>query len=203
MIQSEPISFAVQIGQFSLCSQPQPQPLSFAAQVGQYSWCIALVSICLVFFGWRVAYNNAIKLATRSESKSIIDSISKLVTEISDLSLDFWLNKSSVNDEKSDGSERDDNSRVKENQSAIFVWNVLAKAQQVYKLSKILKVRGLSVPDDLLSTVHEKATLDCETAYKMKPEERIVRAQEIINACMQDIECLYESFQKQHPPAEA
>lgn len=189
------------MGQFSWCSQPPPQPLSFAAQVGQYSWCIALVSVCLVLFGWRVAYKNAIKLATRSESKSIVDSISKLVTEISDLSLDFWLNKSSVNDDKSDESKEESSSRTKESQSAIFLLNVLAKAQQVSKLTEILKVRGLSVPDNLLSTVLEKATLDCERAYKMKPEVRTVRAQEIINSCMQDIQCLHESFQKQHPPA--
>lgn len=252
MIQSEPISFAVQIEQFSWCSQPQPlsfaelvgqyswcsqpQPLSFAEQVGQYSWCITLISVFLALRGWSVAYKNAIKLATRSESKSIVDSISKLVTEILDLSLDFWLNKasanddkndesqrdgnvqakkrlailsldfwrnkSSVNDNKSDESERDGKVRVKKNQSEIFLVNVFAKVQQVSKLSQILRVRGLNVPDHLLSSVIEKATLDCETAYKMEPEERAVRAQDIIDACMQDIECLYESFQSQHPPAE-
>ena len=40
-----------------------------------------LLSIVLVFIGWAVTYNNSAKLATRSESKSLVDALSKLLNE--------------------------------------------------------------------------------------------------------------------------
>ncbi|WP_235843272.1 hypothetical protein [Enterobacter huaxiensis] len=176
-------------------------PVSIIAQIGQYSWCITLVGLCIALFGWRVAYQNSIRLATRSESKSIIDSVSKLVIEISDLSIDFWLNKSSPIDTNV-GSEQQDTERLaKANQSSSYLFNVLAKAQQISKLSEVLALRGLTIPDNLLSIVMEKTTLDCETAYQLDSGLRTIRSQEIVSACMQVIHALYETFQFYHPPA--
>ncbi len=176
-------------------------PVSLFAQIGQYSWCITVVGLCIALYGWRVAYKNAIKLATRSESKSIIDSVSKLVIEISDLSVDFWLNKSSPIDDDIDAKQAAKELNVKKNQSSTYLFNVLAKAQQISKLSEVLALRGLSIPNNLLSDVMEKTTLDCETAYQLESELRTVRSQEIVNACMQVIHALYETFQFYHPPA--
>lgn len=179
----------------------EEQPVSFFAHIGQYSWCITLVGLCIALFGWRVAYKNSIRLATRSESKSIIDSVSKLVIEISDLSIDFWLNKSSPIGTCVDEGEMRSEVAKKENQSASYLFNVLAKAQQISKLSEVLALRGLSIPDNLLSTVLERTTLDCERAYQISSELRTVRSQEIVSACMQVIHALYETFQFYHPPA--
>ncbi|EFF5321259.1 hypothetical protein BBD90_005287, partial [Escherichia coli] len=68
------------------------------AGVSTYAWMFSVVSIILVFIGWFVTYNNSLKIATRSESKSIIDAIAKILNEISDLSLDYWVNKSTPPD---------------------------------------------------------------------------------------------------------
>ncbi|HDT6508808.1 TPA: hypothetical protein QFV83_002146 [Klebsiella aerogenes] len=175
--------------------------MSIFAQIGQYSWCITLVGLGIALFGWRVAYNNSIRLATRSESKSIIDSVSKLVIEISDLSIDFWLNKSSPIDINVSVEQQDRERVAKANQSSTFLFNVLAKAQQISKLSEVLALRGLSIPDNLLSSVMEKTTLDCETAYQLDANLRTIRSQEIVSACMEVIHSLYETFQFYHPPA--
>ncbi|NUU67048.1 hypothetical protein HQN64_13145 [Enterobacteriaceae bacterium BIT-l23] len=176
-------------------------PVSFFAQLGQYSWCLTLIGLCVALIGWRVAYKNSIRLATRSESKSIIDSVSKLVIEISDLSIDFWLNKSSPIDANIDAEQKNKEIRAKVDQSSSYLFNVLAKAQQISKLSEVLSLRGLSIPDNFLSTVLEKTTLDCETAYQMDHEFRTERSQEIVSACMNVIHKLYETFQFYHPPA--
>lgn len=90
---------------------------------------------------------------------------------------------------------------MKINQSSIYLFNVLAKAQQIAKLSEVLDLRGLSIPDNLLSTVMEKTTLDCETAYQLDSELRTIRSQEIVSACMQVVHALHETFQFYHPPA--
>lgn len=177
------------------------ESVSIFAQLGQYSWCIALASLCLVFIGWRVTYNNAIRLATRSESKSIIDSISKLVIELTDLSVDFWLNKSSSIEDSLDDKSKEIVILNKKNQSTGFLFNVLAKNKQIYKLIDILSLRGICLSPELLSIAHEKITLDCETSYLFSVDERTERTQEIISVCMEVIEKIHENFQKYHPPS--
>ncbi|WP_243770426.1 hypothetical protein [Enterobacter kobei] len=195
MITASPKIIFVQMGQHAEKSEP------LFAQIGQYSWCITLIGLCIALLGWRVAYNNSKRLATRSESKSIIDSVSKLVIEISDLSIDFWLNKSSPIDHCLDPGQKNKERANKINQSSIYLFNVLAKAQQIAKLAEVLHLRGLSIPDNLLSTVMEKTTLDCETAYQLDSELRTIRSQEIVSACMQVVHALHETFQFYHPPA--
>lgn len=176
------------------------KPVSVFAQIGQYSWCITLAGLFIALIGWRVAYKNSIRLATRSESKSIIDSVSKLVIEISDLSIDFWLNKSSPIDASTPVVHKKKEMKVKVNQSSTFLFNVLAKAQQISKLSDVLALRGLPVPDNLLADVMEKTTLDCETAFQLGLDLRTERSQEIVSACMNVIHSLHETFQHFHPP---
>ena len=180
-----------------------PESPSFFAQVGQYSWCITIVSVFLVLIGWRVAYKNAVRLATRSETKSLIDAISKLVNEISDLSIDYWLNKSNrnveINEKKIKGLSKRTSGASTE--SSLFLMLLLAKVAQVSKLVDILKTRGLDVQDMLLSNVYEKASLDCEFSYKFTKHDRAVRAQEVMDSCMSVIQGLYDTFQKSHPPA--
>lgn len=195
MITESPEIIFVHIGQNT------EKTASLFAQIGQYSWCITLVGLCVALFGWRVAYKNSLRLATRSESKSIIDSVSKLVIEISDLSIDFWLNKSSPIDSTSEPEQQAKERIAKTNQSSSYLFNVLAKAQQITKLSEVLALRGLSVPDNLLSTVMEKTTLDCETAFEQDSDSRTVRSQEIVSACMEVIHALHATFQLYHPPA--
>ena len=176
------------------------EPMSLVAQIGQYSWCITVVSVCLVFIGWRVAYNNSVKLATRSESKSIIDAISKLVIEISDISSNYWLSQTTQPKIRASKHRLLRLQKDRTKASVSYLLTILAKAQQVSKLICILESRGLYIPDEVFSSVLEKATQDCEVAHKLSDADRPVKAQEVIDACMGVIEALHTSFQRYHPP---
>lgn len=170
----------------------------------QYGWCVGIVSVFLVLCGWRVTYKNSVKLATRSETKSLIDAISKSINDISDISLSYWL--------KSTNKKKDYKAKAKiyafnrvspgeiAPESVSYLMNILAKANQVYKLIDILQTRGLSIHNSLVSTVIERATLDCETIDGFSREDRAIRAQEVVDSCMLVTKSLYDEFQRCYPP---
>ena len=56
-----------------------------------------LIPTILVIIGWRFLYLNAKKLATRSETKSSIDSVVSIMEEIDKLAITFWLSISKDN----------------------------------------------------------------------------------------------------------
>lgn len=172
-------------------------------EISKYAWMFSATSIVLVLLGWRVVYGNAKKLATRSESKSLIDATSKLVNEISDLSIEYWLTKcKETNNPKKKSCHL--NSRYKEkvsNESRLYVMNIMAKASQASRYIEILKKRGLELDNKHLAIVCEKATLDCEIASRFSVTSRAIRAQETMAACMETLASMYGSFEDCHPPS--
>jgi hypothetical protein len=171
-------------------------------EISKYAWMFSLTSIVLVLIGWRVVYGNAKKLATRSESKSLIDATSKLVNEISDLSIEYWLiecKKTSKPKIKS-GYFKNRNKEKVSNESRLYVMNIMAKASQASRYIEILKKRGLELDNKHLAMVCEKATLDCEMAHRFSVTSRATRAQETMAACMDTLASMYVSFEHRHPP---
>lgn len=169
----------------------------------QYGWCVGLVSVCLVLFGWRVTYKNSVKLATRSESKSLIDAINKIINDISDVSLTYWLKSSNKKKQPiKKGKIHRFNKKADDtaSESSAYILNILAKTNQVYKLIDILQSRGIFIESNLMSDVIEYATLDCEDIDSFTKEERTIRAQEAINSCMLVTKSLYDKFQSFYPP---
>lgn len=173
--------------------------------VAQNTWMFSLTSIFLVFIGWKVAYRNSAKLATRSESKSLIDALSKLINEISDASITYWLNTSKVETNQSTNfSERltlARQSKSKKDAPHLFIMNVMARANQATRYVELLRVRGIELDYEELSLLLEKVTLDCETAFKMSDFQRAARVQEILDAAMNVIDRAHHHFQCAHPPS--
>ncbi|RZK07207.1 MAG: hypothetical protein EOO84_10990 [Pantoea sp.] len=152
------------------------------------TWFFSLGSIILVLIGWRVVYNNAKKLATRAESKAIVDHLIKLANEISDVSVKFW----SAKDEESDA----------EFKSAAMAHNVAigAKISQLNNFVDILLNRDINIDFINIAEIQIQATLDSEQRKGLKLDGRLQRCQESVNACMYFIEHVYKQFEETHPP---
>ncbi|HAZ3474668.1 TPA: hypothetical protein J1Y50_003880 [Escherichia coli] len=169
--------------------------------VSSYAWMFSVVSITLVFIGWYVTYNNALKVATRSESKAIIDAVAKILNEISDIAIDYWVNKSTP----------PDFNPFKKKELKSFVGGVTpsaklyltaihAKSIQINKYMEFLRARNLAISDSYFTQVLIKATIDCEKSYQFNKSYRVIRAQDVTSASTEFMMHLYESFQKSHPP---
>lgn len=173
-------------------------------EISKYAWMFSLTSIVLVLLGWRVVYGNAKKLATRSESKSLIDATSKLVNEISDLSIEYWLIKckETSKPKTKSGYFKSRNNAKASNESRLYVMNIMAKASQASRYIEILKKRGLELDNKHLAIVCEKATLDCEIASRFSVTSRATRVQETMAACMDTLASMYGSFESCHPPTQ-
>lgn len=50
-----------------------------------------VISILFVLVGWKVVYNNAKKLASRSETYAIVNRLITLLNDVQKLSEEFWL----------------------------------------------------------------------------------------------------------------
>jgi hypothetical protein len=172
--------------------------------MSHYAWIFSLTSIALVFLGWRVTYHNATKLATRSETKSLVDAVTKLVTDISDISMGYWLEK--CKSSKPFKPVKRVNPRWRKNQAVtpedthLFIMHIMAKATQAQHYIAFLKKRGIHLDDKLLTDVCVKATLDCERSCDFSHVQRAIRAQEVMDACVAVLSNLYSAFQESHPP---
>lgn len=169
--------------------------------VSTYAWMFSVVSIILVFIGWFITYNNSLKIATRSESKSIIDAIAKILNEISDLSLDYWVNKSTPPESNPFKKKSFKNSKGVHTPSAkIFLTAIHGKSIQINKYIKLLEERGLTITISYFSSVIDEATMECEKSYCFNKSYRVLRAQSVSSACVEFMMHLYNSFQENHPP---
>ncbi|EPK1029426.1 MULTISPECIES: hypothetical protein [Klebsiella] len=171
------------------------------SQVSSYAWMFSVVSIILVFIGWFITYNNSLKVATRSESKSIVDAISKILNEISDLSLDYWVNQSFP--PKSNPYVRKTPKMIGGGVTPgarLYLTAIHGKSIQINKYVIFLKSRGIFISDDFFSQVYLKATFECEVSYRYNKGYRVQRAQDVSSACVEFIMHLYDSFQENHPP---
>lgn len=169
--------------------------MNYISEMRDYAWMFSLTSVLLVFIGWRVTYSNQMKIATRSESKSIVDALAKVINEISDVSIGYWLKDSS----SLKASDPDSKSK-----SVIlateYIMIVMAKATQANRYINLLSKRGMLQYTPELSILIEKATLDCEVAFMNSSENRTLRTNELMLACMEMMEGVYSQFQTNYPP---
>ncbi|MCC3745285.1 hypothetical protein LLQ46_00280 [Rouxiella badensis] len=173
----------------------------YLAEVSPYAWMFSLTSVILVLIGWLVTYNNSLKIATRSESKSLIDAVAKLINEINDLSIDYWVNKSTKpnsNPFKIKGYKN--NKSYVTPGSKLFITTIYGKASQAVKYIDFLKERGLKIESTFLSDVIAKSTLECEKSFTFSKGYRNDRAQDVSSQSVIFMMHLYDAFQKVHPP---
>jgi hypothetical protein len=136
----------------------------------------------LVLIGWRVVYFNARRIATRSESKSIVDSLSKIINEISECSVDFW-----GPDSTSAGFQK-------------YLLNVLSKSSQLQHYVNVLMNRGVKLDIGTLSAIGDSATLDAEYVATMSDDVRTLRAHQVVESCMQGLQHVFTQFELVYPP---
>ncbi|MGE1157303.1 hypothetical protein [Pantoea agglomerans] len=156
--------------------------------MSEYTWILSSISIFLVFIGWGVVYYNAKRLATRSETKSLIDNLIKTIDGISDASVDFWLTMPNETVHE----------HFKIHKYALLISSKMAQASCFFQF---IKARGVCVSDDLLAEMNDKATLNCEQVFSLSEGESAVRAQEIKETCTSAIEHLFNEFETTHPPS--
>lgn len=157
-------------------------PIGPIVPVLQYS---GLVSISLVLIGWRVVYNNARRIATRSETKSFIDELMKLISECEKLAVDYWL------------AGRKDRTEPRS-----YEMLMLAKVALISHKLELVEARGLVTDqlDELLGVFQDSITLNCEDADRVNLDDRIYRASEVIASGKSLHSELYHQFSMRYPP---
>lgn len=153
------------------------------SEVQTYTWVISLASLGMVFVGWRVVYRNAKKIATRSESKAITDHLIKLINEIIDLSVTYWMKD-----------------ECEHSGSLRYNLAVSAKTTQLDDFITILSKRDVNVEREYLATFTTVATLDSEQKSSFDIQKRSEKCQNCVDEGMRLISHIYQSFEKRHPP---
>lgn len=151
--------------------------------MSQYAWIFGLVGNLLVFIGWVVVYINAKNISTRSEIKSVVDSLVKNYTELSELGMKYWFNG---------GSDYES--------SEHYVSIAMSKVTLSYEMIRFLNDRGLNVEDNL-APVSYLLTYECENVSAFKEIERYLKANKINSEVMTCINDILDSFHKKYPPS--
>lgn len=144
-----------------------------------------LIPIILVFLTWYIVYINAIKIASRSETKSINDEVVKIINNLNELSILFWL---SYNDEK----------EMKSSDLKLYEFKISSELNKLYKLNNILSDRGLGLLTQDLVDLHENLTLDCEKRIQGLHDNEIFcisKAQCVMESCAYSQVNLYLNFE--------
>lgn len=153
-------------------------------EISQYSWIFTIfTSVLFVVIGWTVVYWNARKLATRTETKSLLD---KAVTQLEGLTVlatKFWL----------DGrKERLDHDH--------FQLLIMGQISRLGLTIQVLNKRGLQISFDLLSQLTTSMTLDCEKANTMEKSECHLRGHVINDISMELTNYFIACFQEKYKP---
>lgn len=142
---------------------------------------LSLLGPLLVLAGWKVVFYNARRIATRSESKSIIDNLVKIVNEITEISVSYWVPKESDESQK-------------------YLLSVSAKSSQFQHYINVLGNRGVILDSDLLSRIADDATLDAEYASSMTADQRVEKAHLVVESCMTGLNHIFTRFEIAYPP---
>ncbi|WP_165742808.1 hypothetical protein [Pseudoalteromonas sp. Z9A6] len=142
-------------------------------------------SITIALIGWNILFRNAKKLASRSETYTIISSVNSLLKEIKEASDSYWLRK--------------------ENNDSPVAYDtfVALKLREVQGLLKILSNRHLSSEDGAraIYPIRSACTLNSTKASTISNEKdraTILRGiYGVVSVCEREI---YDAFEKKYPP---
>jgi hypothetical protein len=153
-------------------------------EVSKYSWLFTVsVSVLFVVVGWVVVYWNACKLATRTETKSLLDKAISQLEALTVMATDFWL-----------GSRKD---RLDEDHFQLLF---MAQLSRLGLTIDTLNNRGLSISFDLLSELSANCTLQCENANTLDKKACHLRGHQINETSMQLTLHFLEQFQAKYKP---
>lgn len=145
---------------------------------------IPIVGLTLVIIGWRVIYKNAKKIATRAETKSLVDDIVKIFNELESLTVHFWL---SGRQNRRDADE--------------FILLISAKIQTLTSRIKFLKKRNIDTSCINLAALHEYMTLNCEDVDRRTNEQNREQLQLFLEESNRNVNDLYSEYQKRYSPS--
>ncbi|ENG2553550.1 TPA: hypothetical protein MYP81_000115 [Citrobacter farmeri] len=151
--------------------------------MSQYAWVFGLIGNLLVFIGWVVVYINAKNISTRAEIKSVVDSLVKNYTELSDIGMKYWF----------DCGKGYDNPEH-------YIAVVMAKITISFKMLEFLEDRGLSINNDF-AAISYFLTYECETVETVENIERYSKANKINNEIMSSITNILDAFHQKYPPS--
>ena len=160
------------------------QPPSVSGSESGVTPFLGIGSLVLVIIGWRVIYHNAKKLATRTESKSFIEDVTKILADIENLSVDYWL-----------AGRR---SRIETEQ---FILLINAKLITLKSRLDILKNRAINIDVVDLSKILEYSTLECEEVDSKSDSYKRERVQELLDEINTAHSNLYNQFQELYKPS--
>lgn len=142
-----------------------------------------VISIVLVIIGWLVIYKNARKIATRSENKSLIDDVIKILDDIETLSVAYWLS-----------------GRKNRIESEEFLLLFNAKLLTLNNRLGILKDRRVEISVVDLAKISECITFQCEDVDSFPNSVKRERVQTFLDTINASNEGLYKEFQNLHKP---
>lgn len=145
---------------------------------------LSIVSILLVIAGWFVVYRNAKRLATRNETKSILDSALSALDCLENLAVDYWLS-----------------GRQKRKDTDEFILLISAKLLTFHNRLELLKKRKVRTEIIDLSELATLMTIDCEDVDRMQADNRRERVQEILDSTNNIHSLLYEEFHRMYRPS--
>lgn len=114
-----------------------------------------VISILLVFVTWGVVYINAIKIASRAETKSINDELFKIINKINELAISFWSTRTLIS--SSDLS--------------LYRISVSSELSKLINYNDLLSGRGVHLSAETLANYNEIITLDCEKKLLSIPND--------------------------------
>jgi hypothetical protein len=144
-----------------------------------------LLALSFTVIGWFIVYRNARRLATRSETKSFIDDLMKLVAELEKVSVDFWL--------------AEDDKRTEHRHYQMLM---LARLELLDQKIKVIQERSIVI-EELVEHVgffHDGILLDCESVESMAFDDRIEKANDVLSYGKEIQTSLYKKFAKKYPP---
>ncbi|HIF9481643.1 hypothetical protein ACWU37_10775 [Photobacterium damselae subsp. damselae] len=150
----------------------------------QASPYLGYVSLLLVIIGWLIVYNNAKKLATRNETKALIDDTVRVMNQLEDLTVTYWLagRKSRIDTDE-------------------FILLTSAKIQILsYKLN-IVEQRKVDISCINFSKLSTLMTLNCEDVDRRKAEENRKQVQMFLEEVNSQVASIYSEFQQMYKPS--
>ncbi|KKA43416.1 hypothetical protein [Salinivibrio sp. KP-1] len=142
-----------------------------------------LITTILIILGWAVIYSNAKKIATRSETKSLLDRALEQAELCSNFATDFWLPGSSVQPDPDH-----------------FQLVFMTQISRLNVTIKALEHRCIKVDSGLLAKFITHSTLNAEQMSEFGKTKRNEKGLQINHACMRLTESLIAEFDRRYKP---
>jgi hypothetical protein len=142
------------------------------------------VTFALIIIGWNVIYRNAKRLATRNETKSLIDDAMKSLQILEDLTLNYWLSRNE--------------SSMKADEFQLLV---AARLEAFNNQLQQIQRRNINIDDVDLANLSEFMTLNCESVDITHVDEHRIQVQYFLEQANLSRVSLFNDFENRHKPS--